>query len=358
MSAAGQIAGETSAAYEDVVTMSLCSARAIGIGAYLLRLGRRVVQVENSAIILTGASALNKLLGREVYTSNIQLGGIEIMANNGVSYKTEPNDKEGIRRILNWLSYIPKVKGDGVLSLAPKFGLADPVDRPVAYCPDENVAYDPRWLIDGHPGGEKGLFDDGSFDEIMGSWAKTVVTGRARLGGIPCGVIAVETRSIEVHLPADPANPESEAKVLSQAGQVWYPDSAYKTAQAIFDFNREELPLVILANWRGFSGGMKDMYDQIVKFGAMIVDALHQYKHPIMIYIPPFAELRGGSWVVIDPTINPTQMEMFADPDSRGEFLILQFSKIGEKLPLFALKLTILDGIHICFPSQLYLKFA
>ena len=74
---------------------------------------------------------------------------------------------------------------------------------------------------------------------------------------------------------------------------MWYPDSAYKTAQAIFDLNREELPLVILANWRGFSGGMKDMYDQIVKFGAMIVDALQQYKQPIIIYIPPYAELRG-----------------------------------------------------------------
>ena len=47
--------------------------RAIGIGAYLVRLGQRVVQVENSAIILTGAGALNKLLGREVYTSNAQV---------------------------------------------------------------------------------------------------------------------------------------------------------------------------------------------------------------------------------------------------------------------------------------------
>jgi acetyl-CoA carboxylase carboxyltransferase component len=54
----------------------------------------------------------------------------------------------------------------------------------------------------------------------MSAWAQTVVTGRARLGGIPVGVIAVETRPIEVHLPADPANPESEAKVVSQAGQV------------------------------------------------------------------------------------------------------------------------------------------
>ena len=35
--------------------------RAIGIGAYLVRLGQRVIQVETSHIILTGASALNKV---------------------------------------------------------------------------------------------------------------------------------------------------------------------------------------------------------------------------------------------------------------------------------------------------------
>jgi len=41
--------------------MSLVSCRAVGIGAYLVRLGQRIVQVENSHIILTGASALNKV---------------------------------------------------------------------------------------------------------------------------------------------------------------------------------------------------------------------------------------------------------------------------------------------------------
>ena len=52
----------------------------------------------------------------------------------------------------------------------------------------------------------------------------------------------------------------------------------------------------------------------------MIVDGLKQYKQPIIIYIPPYAELRGGSWVVIDPLINQEQMEMYADPTARGEF--------------------------------------
>lgn len=87
LSAAGMIAGETSQAYEEVVTMSMVSGRAIGIGSYLVRLGQRIIQVENSAIILTGYTALNKLLGREVYTSNTQLGGLQIMHNNGKQYR-------------------------------------------------------------------------------------------------------------------------------------------------------------------------------------------------------------------------------------------------------------------------------
>ena len=77
------IAGETSQAYEEVLTISLVitflshhrslrhvplsllllqvTCRAIGIGAYLVRLGQRVIQVESSHIILTGAGALNKV---------------------------------------------------------------------------------------------------------------------------------------------------------------------------------------------------------------------------------------------------------------------------------------------------------
>lgn len=34
-----------------------------------------------------------------------------------------------------------------------------------------------------------------------------------RLGGIPMGVITVETRAVEVVIPADPGNPDSDTKV-------------------------------------------------------------------------------------------------------------------------------------------------
>ena len=317
----GLIAGETSRAYDDIFTITLVTARSVGIGAYLVRLGERAVQVEGQPIILTGAAALNKVLGREVYTSNLQLGGTQIMFKNGVSHLTAGSDLQGATQILEWLSYVPEFKNAPL----PILETADTWDRDIEYTPTK-MAYDPRWFIEGRKDettGEfqSGFFDKGSFQETLSGWAQTVVVGRARLGGIPIGVIAVETRTIERIVPADPANPASFEQRIMEAGQVWYPNSAYKTAQAIFDLNREGLPLIIFANWRGFSGGQQDMYDEVLKQGSKIVDGLSNYKQPVFVYIVPNGELRGGAWVVLDPSINPEQMEMYADIDARAGVL-------------------------------------
>ncbi len=47
--------------------------------------------------------------------------------------------------------------------------------------------------------------------------------------------------------------------------QVWYPDSATKTAAALEEFALEGLPLVVLANWRGFSGGQRDLFEGVLQ---------------------------------------------------------------------------------------------
>lgn len=296
----GLIAGETSRAYEDIFTITLVTCRSVGIGAYLVRLGQRAIQIEGQPIILTGAPAINKLLGREVYTSNLQLGGTQIMYKNGVSHMTANDDFEGVSKIVSWMSFVPDKKGNPV-PISPS---ADTWDRDITYYPPQKQPYDVRWLIAGKQdddGFASGLFDKNSFEEALGGWARTVVVGRARLGGIPVGVIGVETRSVENVTPADPANPDSIEQVTNEAGGVWYPNSAYKTAQAIRDFNNgEQLPLIILANWRGFSGGQRDMYNEVLKYGSYIVDALVKYEQPVFVYIPPFGELRGGSWVSHD----------------------------------------------------------
>ena len=311
----GKIAGETSAAYDEIFTLSYVTGRSVGIGAYLVRLGQRVIQMKQGPIILTGFSALNKLLGRAVYNSQDQLGGPQIMHPNGVSHEIVDDDQEGVASMLNWLSFVPRKVGE----LPAVRGSGDPVDRKVEWRPTP-TPYDPRLMMGGD-GSAAGFFDKGSFKEYLEGWGKSVVVGRGRLGGIPFGAIAVETRQVEQVVPADPADPNSREAILPQAGQVLYPDSSYKTAQAINDFKKEGLPVMIFANWRGFSGGSRDMAGEILKFGAMIVDALREYEHPVYMYLPPHGELRGGSWVVVDPTINKDKMEMYADPDSRGGIL-------------------------------------
>jgi len=317
----GMIAGETSAAYEETFTLSYVTGRSVGIGAYINRLAQRVIQMQNGPMILTGFSALNKLLGKEVYVSQDQLGGPQIMLPNGIAHQLAADDQDGVEKILRWLSYVPKTASEQVAIAAS----VDPVERDVVYSPP-NTPYDPRNMLAGATNAdgtfEPGFFDVGSFTEYLADWGKSVVVGRARLGGLPMGIIAVETRLVEQVVPADPANPLSRQSVLAQAGQVWYPDSAFKTAQAIADFNAaENLPLMIFANWRGFSGGTRDMFGEVLKFGAQIVDNLRTYKHPVFAYIPPNGELRGGAWVVIDPTINEEMMEMYVDDNARGGIL-------------------------------------
>ena len=90
--------------------------------------------------------------------------------------------------------------------------------------------------------------------------------------------------------------------------QVWFPDSAQKTAHAMEEFDREGLPLMVLANWRGFSGGQRDLFEGVLQAGSQIVEALRTYRHPVMVYLPPGAELRGGAWVVVDGQINAAQV--------------------------------------------------
>lgn len=209
----GKIAGETSAAYNEIFTLSYVTGRSVGIGAYLVRLGQRVIQMNEGPIILTGYSALNKLLGRDVYTSQDQLGGPQIMFPNGVSHEIVEDDQQGVESLLKWISFVPKTVG----ALPAVRDSSDPVDRKVEFRPTP-TPYDPRLMMGGTDK-ELGFFDKGSFKEYLAGWGKSVIVGRGRLGGIPMGAIAVETRQVEQVIPADPADANSREAVLPQAGK-------------------------------------------------------------------------------------------------------------------------------------------
>eukprot|EP00889_Picochlorum_renovo_P007752 jgi/Picre1/34782/NNA_002248.t1 len=292
LSGSGSIAGIYSKAFKEGFTLTLVSGRTVGIGAYLARLGRRCIQRKDQPIILTGFAALNKLLA-ERYT----------------------------QATCSW-----EVQRSWARMTIPKLPTSDSITRRVAYKPADGEKLNPRSAIAGYDdaatgGWVSGLFDRGSWLESQSGWARTVVTGRARLGGIPCGVIAVEVDTVMLDIPADPGMPDSSEKTIPQAGQVWFPDSALKTAHAMEEFDLEGLPLFVMANWRGFSGGQRDLFEGVLQAGSLIVENLRSYRQPVFMYIPPGCELRGGAWVVIDSQINPDQIESYADTTANGGVL-------------------------------------
>ena len=124
------------------------------------------VQIEGQPFILTGAPAPNKVLGREVYASNLQLGGTQIMYKNDVSHLTASSDLEGTH-ILQWLS-CPKRQR----RVLPIRETPDSWDREISYAPPKGP-YNPRWLLDGKTDKQttqhlSGFFDKGSFQETLG----------------------------------------------------------------------------------------------------------------------------------------------------------------------------------------------
>ena len=355
-----KVASAFSRAYDESFTLTYVSGLSVGIGAYLARLGCRVVQRQDASIILTGAAALNKLLGHEVYASHHELGGPRVHTRSGLSQLVVADDKEGLARMLGWLEYVPAFVPPRNEARSLPDSPRAPSDAAARAQHDRAELASSAGLLLRLPGGGAGwdalagtpadlsrssvapptaaaagaplepealvahLFDAGSFVELMGGWARTVVVGRARLGGVAVGVVATQTRSVCKIIPGDPGLPDPADAVDSeraQAGQVWYPDSAAKTAQALRDAAREGLPLVVLACWRGFSGGRRDLYEGILQCGSGIVEALRTYPAPVTVYVPPGGELRGGAWVVVDRHINPARVEMYVDPSARGSIL-------------------------------------
>jgi len=325
LSGSARMARASSMAFHSVPTMAIITDTCTGIISYNVRLLKRVIQTRQSEIILTGYRALNALYGGEkIFSSNRELGGPEIMGPNGVSHRIAEDERDACRLLLGWIRGLPPAIG----KKTPSIRVDDTIERDIG-----EALIGPNGLISPPaPDAERPkpydglklaeiLFDRGSTEEEMGAWGGGVRVGRATMGGLPIGFIAVETGTSIKHVPADPADPDTATKDKMEFGQVWYPDSAFKTAQWIEFMRRERRPLVILPNWRGFAGGKLELFEEVLKYGAMIVDELSKYDLPVVLYMPPYAEIRGGAWVVVDSQINPDHITFLVDEHATGSVL-------------------------------------
>lgn len=310
LSFSGLLASETVEAYENILTLSYVTGRSVGIGAYINKLGERIIQKKDSSILLTGFQALNKLLQSNVYKSNTEIGGVSVMNLNGNNHLTVENDFLGVKEIFNWLDYHFNALQFNLASYTkPHFKTK--LERRLNFLEKYNhkkvnEIYNEREILEN-------LIDSDTFKEYKTSYSSNIIIGRGKINGKSLGIISTESDSIR--------------NGVCITKNVLFPDSSDKIAQSIKDFSHESLNILIIANFKGFSGGKKEMEENVLKYGSEIVRSLKHCKTKVIIYIPPNGQVRGGSWVVFDKNIN-SLITIYAHPNS--EVGILQPDGICE----------------------------
>lgn len=143
----------------------------------------------NGCLFGGGPPLVEHALGQKV--DKFDLGGHEMHTQvTGMIDNAVDTEDEAVEQIKRFLSYLPS----NVHELPPRVAVeAD--DSPERDCevlkvlhPDKpRRVYDPRKLINE-------IFDTGSFFEIGPEWGRSLMTGLARLGGMPVGVLANDGR--------------------------------------------------------------------------------------------------------------------------------------------------------------------
>src|SRR4051794_1742696 len=196
-----------------------------------------------SSMALAGVHLVRAATGETV--TEEEMGGSSVHNRiSGVADRECADDGDCLRVVRDYLSFFPSRYGDP-LPVRPG---GDPADRRSEKLYDlvpanPRQAYDMRKVI-------REIADDGEFFPMKPEWAKSVITGFARFGGRPAGVVA------------------SQPMVMAGALGI---DSADKAARFINLCDSFEIPLVFLVDVPGFVVGKDVEHKGIIRHGAKML---------------------------------------------------------------------------------------
>ncbi len=204
-----------------------------------------VMSEDTSYMFVTGPKVTKTVTGEEISTAD--LGGAEVHASkSGVAHFVSNNEEDGLLLIRKLVSYLPQNN----VEEPPMTECYDPIDRIEdalnSIIPaDSNKPYDVLDVIDL-------LVDDNEFLEIHSKYAKNIVVGFAKLGGMPVGIVANQ--------------PNFLAGVLDI-------NASRKAARFVRYCDAFNIPLVTLVDVPGFLPGSSQEYGGIIIHGAKLLFA-------------------------------------------------------------------------------------
>ena len=232
------------------VVMGSCTAG----GAYVPAMSDETVIVRKQGTIFLGGPPLVKAATGEVVSAE-DLGGADVHARLADHYAGDDTPALAIaRRIAGNLNSVKRPDIDIAEPVEP---LYDPAELEAVVPTDLKKQYDIREVI-------ARLVDGSEFDEFKKLYGTTLVTGFARIHGIPVGIIA--------------------------NNGILFSESAVKGAHFIELCCQRRIPLLFLQNITGFMVGRDVETRGIAKDGAKLVTAVASAR------VPKITVLVGGSF--------------------------------------------------------------
>ena len=168
---------------------------------------------ETSYMFVTGPKVVKTVTGEDISTEDLGGAGIH-SSKSGVAHFKVENEEEGIQIIRKLLSYLPSNN----LEDAPIIDCTDPIDRLEdslnELIPDNpNQPYDMLHVIEA-------IVDHGEFLEVHRNFAKNIIVGFCRMGGMPVGVIADVMSCKQLRGDANYAWPSAQIAVMGASGAI------------------------------------------------------------------------------------------------------------------------------------------
>lgn len=249
-----------------VPQISVISGLAAGGGCYSPALTDFVVMTEDAAMFLTGPAVVRDVAGEDVGVQ--ELGGRWVHERNGVCDFVVPDSHAAVDLARELLGYLPQHAG-GELPQAT-------AGAPRLSDPGECVPRSPRRVYDVRTVSD-GIVDAGSLLEVAPRWARSVVTGFARIGGQPVGLVASQPRYL---------------------GGVLDTESSQKAARFVSSCDAFGLPLLVLVDTPGFMPGVRQERAGVIRFGASLVRAFAAATVPRVTVI--LRKAYGGAFIAMN----------------------------------------------------------
>lgn len=220
-------------------------------------------------MFLTGPEVVRAATGERIEPED--LGGAQLHTrDSGVAHLEAFREEEALTHVRQLLSFLPQSAGDDLPERLPASPLPARSDALRSLVPpNPRTAFDMREVLDG-------IVDASLLFELMPAIAPSLITGFARLDGVPVGVVA--------------SQPARKGGILDAA-------TATKGARFVSFCGRFGIPILTFVDVPGFLPGSAEERRGVITHGAALVAAYVEAHVPKLTVI--VRKAYGGAYIAL-----------------------------------------------------------